>query len=171
MPEYMPLVIDPRDLMNAHLKDAVDSHALNVDGSVTSKHFTFTPGQHKQFLLLSFNVIIADKSIDAGDFGGISGGLTNGIQLNVQADASKVVCDLGAGIKIKKNWDWAHICGMDWNIDRTDIMNILTARLSLSGNFFATVLKAGQAICLTVCDDLTSLNRFEATVHGVYLDT
>jgi len=171
MPEYMPIVIDPRDLCNVYIKDADDNHAINVDGSVTPVPFSFTPGPHKQFLLLSFDVIVVDRSIDAGDFGGIVGGLTNGLTLNVQADATKQVCDLGAGIKIKKNWDWSHLCGMDWNIDRTDKMNVLTARLALSGNFFATVLKADHAICMTVFDDLTSLDRFEATVHGVYLDT
>lgn len=173
MAVVLPKVIDPKEITNVYLKDESGSKAMAIDGSTTPVEFSFKPGTSKPFVMLSFNILMIDNNIRAGRFGGINNGLTEGIRILIKRKdqaQGKTISDLSGGILIKYNYDFTHVMGMNFNIHESN-PDVLLARLDLSKWFFVTELKRGHYISLVVQDNLSGIERFEATVQGLYLES
>ena len=63
--------------------DGTGSPDLNVDGSVTPVHFDFLADPGGDTYLHSVRLVMADGAIQADTFGGISGGLDNGLLVSL----------------------------------------------------------------------------------------
>ena len=83
----------------------------NYSGVGNSEIFYIQPAAGEIIRLERMLVLIEGRknAFYTDSYGGISGGLTTGIEVRVQSD-SGTVTDLTAGIPIKTNGDWGGLC-------------------------------------------------------------
>lgn len=73
----------------AHLEDS-GSIDMNVDGSTTTVEFEAGPGAGEKWYVFALSFYIEDPgSADSTDFGSISGGLTNGLELKIKTNGTE----------------------------------------------------------------------------------
>lgn len=66
------------------------SEDMNVDGSVTPLNFDFAPSLGETFFVKSLTFLILDTgTTDPGDFGAITGALTNGLQFLIRSSGTE----------------------------------------------------------------------------------
>lgn len=167
MPVAIPINAGPKDTIIEFLKDTNDSPEMNVNGSVTPVEFYYNVTQGHNLLVTSFNVIIGDTKVDPQDFGG-QPALANGLQLLVVDTNGRKIVDLFGGEPVKENWQWGHLVGTNWFVDRGSKTEVLTAELGLAASNIVTSLTPGQRIIMTVRDDLSALAFMQATITGFY---
>lgn len=170
--------IDTRQLEVRFVKNVtgvgalINQQNMNVDGSVTPVEFEYKVQTGLDFYCTSINGLIVDnQAIDAGDFGGIPGGLPNGIGIDL-IDAQGVVFNmLGPGRTIQINGDFAlyagvqctHVGGgnkgLGFHWDLRESTGGIPCRFGSD-----TIFR------VTINDDLTNLQRFLVSTHGTIVD-
>lgn len=151
---------------------AIGEQNMIVDGSVTPVEFEYAVEPGLSFYCTSIKGYIVDNvAIDAGEFGGIAGGLTNGIKMELIDPQGLPFNILGPGRTIKVNGDFAlyagvkcqHVgggnkgLGFDWDF-----------RESTGG--IPCRFRGGSIFRITIQDDLTALKRFFISTHGTLVD-
>lgn len=140
-----------------------------VDGSITPVLFCYTVPFGFSFYVDRLHVvIIADKKMDGGDFGGIANGLDEGINIFLTDPTGTQIKNLLDGETIKRNADWGQYSGgsmetlwetgfvIDW-----DFSSSIGRPIRLSNRL---------SFCMLIRDDLTSLIRLRSTVQGAKVD-
>lgn len=85
---------DPRPLIkilpfNENLLNG-SNKSMDVNGSGTAQDFTAGPGAGEIWYIQEITLFLEDPgTMDAGDFGSISGGLSNGLQLLIDVDGTE----------------------------------------------------------------------------------
>lgn len=149
------------------LKESGGSSDLNVDGSITPVTFSASPPTGKKWFIHSISLIIEDASINFTRFGGIPGGLTNGIEFRVK-EGGLIERTLGT---FKTNGD-LHIFTTDIRIDSaaTDLLTLQANVKETSGTTFELQNVNSEIFKLIVNDDLTTINRFNVLIRGFEVD-
>lgn len=145
------------------LKESGGSLDLNVDGSVTPVTFSASPPTGKKWFIHSITLIMEDASINFTKFGGIPGGITNGIDIKVK-EGGLAERLLG---NFKTNGD-LHIFSVSVRIDSaaTDLLTLQTNIKISSGTTFELKNASSDVFKVIVNDNLTTINRFNVLIKG-----
>jgi hypothetical protein len=140
---------------------------MAVNGSVTAVEFEWVNDKsticHVNRLILHY---VDTGTFDAAKYGnGVT--LTNGIKLELIADdGATVVLDLLDGFPIKTNSEWAAVA-YDWkSIDIGTGDDAATVRFTFGNSGDALYVAPGEAVRMTVQDDLTGLTSHTAKIQG-----
>ena len=168
-----PAHIMPEDHTLLLFKSEVDSALeMAVDGSSTAVRFTATVPDNngRPYMLQTIVLLMLDAVVEPSAFGGIIGGITNGITLTVEKVDGRVLNLLPE--PATTNWQIgiatprgtggvSRIQGAS-----TDDVVSFTFEYALAG--FICVLLPGDALVITVNDDLTPLTAFRGVGHGFF---
>ena len=159
----LPQGFEVSSIITVSLKNA-GSPNLNVNGSVTPVIFEYVVPSTNCFALAEIAVVIADAAITPTKFGGIAGPLTNGITWQVVDDTNTLKCDFCPSGSIKQNFEFALATASDLSVTGgADQLMVLWR----GQNYGVTaILRAGWKVRITVRDNLTTLDAFQASVTG-----
>jgi len=162
------LMPDPRPgLRIAEFLESGGSSTMNIDGSVTPVTFSAAPPTGKKWFIHSVTLVIEDASINFTRFGGIPGGLTNGIEIRAK-EGGLAEATLGT---FKTNGDF-HVFTTDIRIDSA-ATDFLTVDANIKENTGTTLELANansEIFKIIVNDDLTALDRFNVLIKGFEVD-
>jgi hypothetical protein len=168
-----PAHILPEDHVLLTFKSEVDaSLEMAVDGSTTPVRFAAViPDMNdRAYMLQSIVIMMLDAVIEPTAFGGIAGGITNGITLTVEPVGGGVLNLLPE--PATANW----MIGIatprgTGGVTRiqgaaTDDVISFVFEYDLAG--FICLMRAGDKLVVTVSDDLTPLTAFRGAGHGYF---
>jgi hypothetical protein len=138
------------------------------DYSETADEFTVAPPSGQVFEIARIIVFVQDTgAFDAGDYGAISSGITNGITVAVR-DASGTITDLCDGVPITNNAGWARTCYDAQSLAWGTGDNMLTARWTFAKARAVPVLDGskGEYLSAMVNDDLSDLVSHTIMAQG-----
>lgn len=149
------------------LKESGGSSDMNVDGSVTPVTFSAAPPTGKKWFIHSVTLIIEDSSINFKKFGGIAGGLTNGIEFRVKEGGLAEVT-LGT---FKTNGDF-HLFTTDIRLDSasTDFLTVNVNMRENAGTTLELSAANSEIFKLITNDNLISVDRFNVLIKGFEVD-
>lgn len=137
----------------------------NVDGSSTPVEFKLTAGPVLHVARLI--VLIRDNAVLAAeDYGGITGPLTNGIDVELWKDGALHV-DLLDGLPVKSNADWAR---SSYDVSTTAFGagdNYIQVRWTFAKAGESLVLNNGDELLVRINDNLTGLVEHCFNLQGV----
>jgi len=152
---------------------AVDGGAssdLNVDGSVTPVEFNVVPNTGKIFFITEIALIMEDQAMNYTKFGGITGGLANGIGVEVK-EGGETVRDIAIAGSIKTNAGFALAGGgIELSSSNTDLFVAIYNIVGKSKTSFKLVDSDGDFFRVTVNDDLRPIDNFKVIVYGHEVD-
>lgn len=146
------------------------SSSMTVDGSSTPVEFTWSPPSSQTWYLQTIEMLLIDPgTMDAGDFGSISGSLSNGVlvtirsqgtlytivNLQTNADLSLLFGGGGTGSNSGSIFDSAGF------LDSSDIFRGSKA-------FSSPIIlqnSTSDFVKITIRDNLTSLSHFRASIN------
>ena len=166
--------IKPELIVFAHLSNTlttstITSHAMNVNATSTAAQtFYFQNQTTTTFHLTSVHILIVDSKIDPTDFGGITGGITNGVKIEIIDATSTVLTDFTGNEPIKINSEFSFLAGGNVNLHVGTGDDALHVDWSMARTGGQVQLTAGQRICFTIRDNLTALTSFRSHVQGHY---
>lgn len=145
---------------------------MNVNGSITPVEYKYTVPAGKFFYWTRTVFHVKDSGSKPNDFGGIGGGLTNGLLMSVRDSGDAELVDLLDTLPIKTNSDHAHLASVD--VDIKDAQggadDSFVVRWTLEKAGAAMVLQPAEYFMVTVRDDLQALTSFLISVHGLLYD-
>ena len=156
---------DPSELLFSNVASS-GSIAMNVDASgiLGGSDFFYTCPANQTVHISRINFIILDASILLTDFGGIANGLPSGVLINVLDDDNTIILDFLDGESIQQNVDFGLLAGVDTQISTgTDGLFVRWSLFKTGANLKLT---AGQSIRISIRDDLSSLEKFNAMIQG-----
>lgn len=161
----MPASTKPTEVVFNLVRNGASAD-MNVDGSVTPVHFDYVAVNDRYVDRCNF--VIIDGGITPIKFGGISGGLTNGVLVRVVDSDDATVLDFLEGETIKKNADWDFLAGTDNIIENAAGDDHMCIRWTLSKGMRGKpmYLPIGWKLRFTVQDDLTPITQFRIMVQG-----
>lgn len=156
----------PGFYQNKQLVDGASSPDMNVDGSSTPVSFTAVPSTSKIFYVSRLIIYMEDASMNHSKFAGISGGITNGIDIKATEDGVERTLQ-GSITRNGGFYNIAH--DIDIASASTDVF---TMRWSFhrSGTWIRLKDSTSDNIKIVVNDDLTSVDVFKAVVQGFEVD-
>lgn len=149
--------------------DGTGSKQATGNYSGAADEFYIQPGVSAIYRIYAMMVHIRDTSVnDSGNYGAITGPLTNGITMAV-ADGGGTLIDLTDNVPIKTNSDWARIAGIDIvqgvytaGDEYLSVMirfDLADAPLRLDGS-------ASERFAVTLNDDFSGLTDHRFHVYG-----
>lgn len=141
----------------------------NANFSVTPGLFYVSPPAGQQYFITHMHVVVADNAtLNMDDYGGIVGGLTNGIEFVKKIDG--VETDIFQGFRVKWNVDYLMVV-------ETEITTFAGTAQALLGVIFfqdsfttSLLLNPGDYLGMRISDDLSTLSRQYAAVWGIRQD-
>ena len=156
----------PQDMIYKFVRSGA-SIDMDVNGSITPVLFKWTVPAGVQARVTRLIIHLSDAGSQPGDFGGINGGVANGVLFHVFDENDVLTLDLLDGTSIKINGDYAHIAGVDIDVKTGTGLDSTVARATMAKTGASLLLLPGQYIGLTVQDDLTSISGgYHIKVHG-----
>lgn len=148
--------------------NAYDMNTNSGTGSPAPSVFEYQVPANRTFKLVRINFIIVDGSINPGDFGGISGALTNGCLFQIiDDDGSTEALDFTGGVPIATNADFGPLAGVDIPISELVGDDQLPIRFTIAKAGAMMRLTAGQRVRWTNRDNVSAITKFRAMVQGV----
>ena len=140
----------------------------NLDGSSVQKILRLAPASGDIYRIARIVISVGDSNgCAAADFGNITGGITNGIQIRVHNGVSTVV-DLTDGVPIKTNSQWAALM-YDSDMKTWGTSDeLLACRWTFTkfGQYMRLDGTAGEELQILIDDDLTALDSFYINAQG-----
>ena len=134
-----------------------------VDGSGTDVVLKYTAVEETQIARMIVH-IRDNAAFRASYYGAISGGLTNGILVQV-TDASGTI-DLCAGVPIKANAGWSRVCYDVSYLDFGAGDNFLGVRWTFAKSGRPLVLEPTDVFSVTIQDDCSTLVEHTFFIQG-----
>jgi len=160
----------PGKYRSAAVVESGGSSDLNVDGSVTPVEFNVVPNSGKIFFITEISVILEDQSMNYTKFGGITGGLTNGLGIEVK-EGGEALRNIAAFGSIKTNAGFAlGGGGIQLTSSNTDIFVVVYTLLTKSQTSFKLADSDGDFFRVTVNDVLTTIDNFKVITFGHEVD-
>ena len=154
-----------------------DTTEMAIDGSSTSRVFTYQAPAGKTAIIVSCTFILLHPGMDNDRKFGDLATLSNGCSFDVlDSDGSTVVLNLlGEGLSIKRNAHFARFPGAYWpllannnGVSSTLHQDGLIVKWDLS-TFHGLSLLSEQSFRFIVNDDLSALTSFRCMLRGVVL--
>lgn len=143
---------------------------MHINASVTPVDFKYTMPAGKAGIVARVNIHIQDGSVDPSDFGGIVGGVTNGISLKVYDSDDTELIDFMDSHPVQINSEWTHQAGVDMFIHKGSGDDSLSVRWTISKVGASLYLTAGQYIQVTIADDFSGITEFHIFIQGILAD-
>jgi hypothetical protein len=141
---------------------------MNVAASLaTPSVFSYVVPVGETLLVERVNFQMVDNSIGALDFGGISGGLDNGLTIKTYNHEGGAMVDFLNGEVIKRNADFSLLAGSDMVIAELQGKDQLPIQWSIGKAGAQMQLLARESIKIIINDDLSSIDIFRAMIQGV----
>ena len=140
---------------------------MNTDSDATASIFQYIVPVGQTHLIQRINFQLVDASVGALDFGGINGGLTNGLSIGAHNKETGLMIDFLDGMKIKFNTDFSLLAGADIQITELTGEDQLPIRWTIAKAGAPFRLQAQESLRITINDDLSPLDIFRAMVQGV----
>lgn len=148
--------------------NAYDMDTASGNDDPAPSVFEYQVPAGRTFKLVRINFVIVDGSISPGDFGGISGALTNGCLFQIiDDDGATEVLDFTGGVPIATNADFGGLAGADIIITELAGDDLLPIRFTIEKAGAQMRLTAGQRVRWTNQDDVSTITKFRAMVQGV----
>ena len=163
-------------LLNRPMSDdglSTGSLNINANASLISPSDYYVEALADETLLVARAIIniVAATDIDAKEYGDISGGLTNGIQVFYRLNG--VDLNITNGLPIKINEDWGRWCydSRPINIGPTNKTPVWQARWTLTkyGTPWGIVLNEGDRLGVRLRDNLSTITEQTIVLEGVHL--
>lgn len=157
--------IKPDRALVAHLENGGSSD-MNVDGT-TPAEFEYTPPSNFDAVVERCLIHLFDGKIEPSSFGGIKGGVANGLLIQIIDADDAVAIDFLDGETVTNNGKFSLLAGVDvvFKIGKGD--DQLYVRWTLSRDHGAPLLlKLGDRLCVTVQDDIQAISEFRWVVKG-----
>ncbi len=155
------------DFVMEFFRESGGSMEMAVDGSVTPVAFEWEnqePVKHAVVSRLLWDIL--DGSPTTSKFGGIIGGLTNGVLVELRDAADAVVVDFLDGDPIKQNHQFARMVGTDWALVIGAGVDSVNVRWSLFKTGKQLLVPPGFKLRVTVRDDLMALDSMSVSLQG-----
>ena len=153
-----------------YLRNGSNSAEMAVDGSSTAVDFSYTAATTRGVVIHRLNIVIADNSINPGDFGGIASGLTTSIQVLVLDSDNSTIFDFTDSENISTNSEFGFLAGVDVDRDTQGAGDdVLVVRWTLAKAGQELRLLNTHKIAIRVNDNLTALTSFKCMVQGYKL--
>lgn len=145
-----------------HLKNGA-AYAMNVNGSVAPVDFILTPPVNKIYRVYRMILVMQDSAMNHSKFGGIAGGIANGLLLKITEDG--VERNLSEH-PIKTNNEFHHLA-YDVQV-HSAVSDILSVRWTFAkaGTILRLKNSKSDQVKATVQDNLTGLDDFEILLQG-----
>jgi hypothetical protein len=146
-----------------------DSPEMNVDGS-TPVLFKWQVPATRTFNLARFNWVFTDTGMRNGQFGGMVGPLTNGLQLGVWDSSDTLIKDFTNGENIKANEEFAALAGVDNVISFSAGDDAIPIRFSVdkAASGKPAEIPGGFYVGCWVNDDIDAIEKLRCMVQGTY---
>jgi hypothetical protein len=162
---------EPNKFIYKFLTDTGGSSDLSVNATSTAQQVFFWQNDTTTIALISrLNIQMQASGILPTDFGGISGGLANGLLISARDTNGASLMDFLDGSTIKNNAEFILLAGTD--VDRETAGpgdDFLGVRWTIDKAGAKMEVKQGQSIRFTVQDDLSTITDFRVKAQGVYL--
>jgi hypothetical protein len=156
---------------------------MAVNGAMSAAEFNLAPS--RRLCLSRVNLMILDGGIQPERFGGLLGGLANGLLIEVYDEDDVLRLDLLDGLTIKRNAHFTWLSGTDapviagvgddklpvrWSLHKAFVGGFQEGADPSSSTRDGLLLPAGWNLRFTVQDDLSALTEFYAFGQGSYVD-
>ncbi len=155
------------DFILEFFREGGGSMEMAVDGSITPVEFEWEneePIRHAVVSRLLWDIL--DGSPTTIKFGGIIGGLANGVLIDLRDAAGTLVMDFTDGDPIKQNHQFARMVGTDWALTIGAGVDAVNVRWSLFKTGKQLLVPPGFKLRVTVRDDLTTLDSMSVSLQG-----
>lgn len=150
--------------------DSGGSGELNADYSAATTKFYYQPTTGTKFYIHNVLIKIADDaSFNMTDYGGISGGLTNGVTFYVSPDGGTTEIPLLGGHVFKQNYHWAAITPHFLLTTFSGTAQTLTVNINLIDQFGAPLAldgTAGHQFIVRLHDNFSTLVGHHFALQG-----
>lgn len=161
----------PEDFVYFHLTTIAGAIDMNVDGSVAAVNYDYVvPAgtQYKTFLFSRINFEIVDTAMQWDRFGGIIGGLTNGLLLQVLDNVNVIRQDYDTTRRpIMTNADFSPLAGIDNPLTAAAGPDAMPIRFSIFKAGRRMTLFPNWRIRVIVQDDLSAITIFRSMIQGI----
>lgn len=144
------------------------NYNMDTASDSTPSVFEWEVPAGRTFTFVRINFVIIDASMSPGDFGGISGPLTNGCLFEIIDENGSQILDFTDGVPIATNADFTPLAGSDTEITELVGDDLLPIRFTIAKAGEPMTLIAGQKIRWTNRDDVSGLTKFRAMIQGTY---
>ncbi len=159
--------VRPTDFIMEFFRNGGGSMEMAVDGSITPVEFEWKneePIKNAVCARLLWDIL--DGSPTTTKFGGIIGGLTNGVLMQLVDAADAVVLDFTDGDPIKQNHQFARMVGTDWALTIGAGVDAVNVRWSLFKTGKELLVPPGFKLRVTIRDDLTTVDSMSVSMQG-----
>jgi len=145
--------------------DGSGQQNINGDYSVTPATFFITPPAGKDFVITHIHFIIASAAaMNVADYGGIAGGITNGMIWQTVIDG--VTMDRFSGLRLKQNGDYEIISEVTLST-YAGLGQVLKCEFSFPDNYTESFrLTPGNSFQIIAQDNLTALTKHYCACYG-----
>ncbi len=141
---------------------------MSINGSVTPVAFEWENIRSRPAAIARTLWSILDAGPTANTFGGIAGGITNGLLIELVDNADVVQFDFFDGETVKKNHQFGLLAGVDWVV-LAGPGDAFTVRWTLAKAGKELRLPPGFKLRVTVQDDLTPIDSMTVMLQGYYI--
>ncbi len=156
-------------LIYEFFRETGGSNEMSVDGSITPVAFEWENERTTPAVLNRTLWDILDAAPTATKFGGIAGGLANGLLVELVDPAGAVRFDFLDGSTVKQNHHFGTLAGVDWLLTAGQGLDAVTVRWSLFRSGKELRLPPGFKLRVTVQDDLTLVDSMTIMLQGYYI--
>ena len=169
--EFTPVGLSPEHFVYRFLRDSNGSRDMDVD-CTTPVIFKYPCPQNQAFHLYRLIVNIEDSGSKPNDFGGITGPLTNGIDLRVKNKHDDTLLDFNDGFPIPTNGRFGLLAGGDMDIKDAQggADDSILVRFTIERAGTAMILLEGDYVSCVVQDDISELTAMHMKVQGLLFD-
>ncbi len=116
------------------------------------------------------NFKLVDGAMRWDRFGGLGGGLGNGLKIEHISTGGSALFDFTDGQKIKTNADFGLLAGVDAIVEPTAGDDAMPVRWTLAKAGKPFHITQGQSLRITIEDATSAVTSFEAMAQGVYVE-
>lgn len=161
----------PEDYVYFHLTTAAGAFDMNVDGSAVPVNFDFVvPAgtRYKTFSFSRINFELVDGAMRWDRFGGLGGGLANGLLLQIVDNNNAIRQDFDTTRRpIMTNSDFSPLAGIDNLLTAAAGPDAMPIRFSIFKAGRTMTLFPNWRIRLVVRDDLRNIDLFRTMIQGI----
>jgi hypothetical protein len=165
-----PQPIPADEFLFRAFRDGAGNPNMAVDGSVTPVSFNVTVPANELWLVSRFGLHMIDPDIEFENFAGLGAPLSNGILFHVMDDKGNVALDFLDGLPIVRTLGFAHLSpdGVEFaqNKQGAGLNDSISVRWSLVRTGYSLWLPAGYSVRITVRDNLSPVDHFNAVAQG-----